>query len=414
VHLRIVDHDIQSQSLHRQSADGRQQRVRRDDAIVLRGHQSHARIHELLLRVENVERGSLPDPRLFANTVERNFSGVHLRRSRFDLRLGGVQLSPALHHRRPRLVAVDVKIEALLTKRFLVLANSGIFGAALINRDRELSQNGDVRVPELLRLRVVALRVGRREPKIGIKRAFTDFHRKLGNVDAVHRRQNCWALRLARDYCPLHRRGRQPINRRARIETAGIDPDHPAVIRLRGDVIRLCLKKLRTSCSQAGLRLSDVGACYFANVEAVTGLFQLLGEHFDVAAIEVEDRLVAYQIHVGGRGIKKDLLLGDAQGFARACDLAFRLTRAIGGLKSIEQGLRRGGAELPRTEIFADAGVDGLVPNAFIKLKNRLASGLKSREKSAKDLTGASSVEIQSAAAELPFPMEARRAKRAE
>jgi hypothetical protein len=83
-------------------------------------------------------------------------------------------------------------------------------------------------------------------------------------------------------------------------------------------------------------------------------------------------------------------------------------------LKSIEQGLRRGGAELPRTEIFADAGVDGLVPNAFIKLKNRLASGLKSREKSAKDLTGASSVEIQSAAAELPFPMEARRAKRAE
>jgi hypothetical protein len=71
MYLRIVDHDIQSQTLHRQSADRRQQCVRRDDAIVLRGHQSHARIHQFLLGVEDVERGSLPDPRLFADTVER-------------------------------------------------------------------------------------------------------------------------------------------------------------------------------------------------------------------------------------------------------------------------------------------------------------------------------------------------------
>ena len=79
MHLRIVDHDIQSQSLHRQPADGRQQRVRSDHAIVLRGHQRDARINEFLLRIEDVERGSLPDPRLFADTVERNFGGVHLR-----------------------------------------------------------------------------------------------------------------------------------------------------------------------------------------------------------------------------------------------------------------------------------------------------------------------------------------------
>src|ERR1700756_2682598 len=55
VHLRIVDHDIQSQSLHRQSADCRQQRVRSNNPIVLRGHQSHARINEFLLRIEDVE-----------------------------------------------------------------------------------------------------------------------------------------------------------------------------------------------------------------------------------------------------------------------------------------------------------------------------------------------------------------------
>ncbi len=170
MYLRIVDHDIQSQSLHGQSTDCRQERVRSNDAIMLRGHQSHSRIHEFLLRIEHVERGSLPDPRLFADTIERNFGGVHLRCGCLDLCLSGVQLSPALHHRRPRLVAVNVKIEPLLTKRFLVLANGGIFGAALINRDRELSQNGDVGRPGLLRLRVVALRVGSREPKIGIMR----------------------------------------------------------------------------------------------------------------------------------------------------------------------------------------------------------------------------------------------------
>ena len=62
VHLRIVDHDIQSQSLHRQPADRGQQSVRSDYAIMLRGHQGHTRIDEFLLRIEDVERGSLPAP----------------------------------------------------------------------------------------------------------------------------------------------------------------------------------------------------------------------------------------------------------------------------------------------------------------------------------------------------------------
>ena len=50
------------------------------------------------------------------------FGGVDLRRGCLDLRLGGIQLSPALHTMAP--------------------------GAALINRDRELSQNRDVRLPQ--------------------------------------------------------------------------------------------------------------------------------------------------------------------------------------------------------------------------------------------------------------------------
>src|SRR6516164_3644557 len=99
---------------------------------MLRGDQSYACIHEFLLRIEHVERGSLSDPRLLADTVEGNFGGVHLRGGCLDLRLGGVQLTPALHHRSPRLIAVDINIEALLAKCFLGLANGGIFSATLI------------------------------------------------------------------------------------------------------------------------------------------------------------------------------------------------------------------------------------------------------------------------------------------
>src|SRR5215469_5454542 len=199
---------------------------------MLRGDQSDARIYQFLLRIENVERGSLSDPRLLADTVEGNFGGVHLRGGCLDLRLGGVQLAPALHHRSPRLIAVDIKIEALLTKRFLGLANGGIFSAALIKRDGKLSQNRDVFRPKFLRYRLVILRIGGSEPEVGIKRALADFHRELGNVDAVHRRQYRGALRLALGNRSRQRRRRQPIYRRAGLEAAGIDPDDAAVVRL--------------------------------------------------------------------------------------------------------------------------------------------------------------------------------------
>ena len=65
------------------------------------------------------------------------------------------------------------------------------------------------------------------------------------------------------------------------------------------------------SVRRARLGLRDVSASHFADIEAVTSLFQLFGEHFNVAAIKIEDRLVAQQIHIGGSGVEKYLLLGD-------------------------------------------------------------------------------------------------------
>ena len=114
---------VEAEPLHRQPADRRQQGIGRDDPIMLRRDQRDAGVDQFLLRVEHVERRALADARLFAHAVERDFGGVDLRGRRFDLRLGGVELAPALHHRRPRLIAIDVEIEPLLADRFLGLAD---------------------------------------------------------------------------------------------------------------------------------------------------------------------------------------------------------------------------------------------------------------------------------------------------
>ena len=57
--------------------------------------------------------------------------------------------------------------------------------------------------------------------------------------------------------------------------------------------------------------------------------------------VEFKDRLIAQQIHIGGGGIEQHLLLGDAQRLARGIDLAFRLPGLVGGLKAVEERLRR-------------------------------------------------------------------------
>ena len=86
-------------------------------------------------------------------------------------------------------------------------------------------------------------------------------------------------------------------------------------------------------------RLRDVGARDLADIEAVAGLAQLLLQHFDVAALQIEDRGVAQQIHVSGGGVEQHGLLGDAQRLARRLHLLLGLPRAVGGLEAVEQSL---------------------------------------------------------------------------
>jgi len=94
VHAGIVDGGRQTKHLRREPSNRRQHRIGCHDSIVLGRHQRNARIDQRLLRVEDVERGSLTCLGLFPNAVQRDFGCRDLRLGGCDLGLAGHQLAP--------------------------------------------------------------------------------------------------------------------------------------------------------------------------------------------------------------------------------------------------------------------------------------------------------------------------------
>ena len=118
MHHRIVDLDVETEPLHRQCTNRREQGVRGDHAIVLGSDQRNARVTSSCwaLSTSSVVRcPTRASSRTPLSAISAAFTCAVVD---FDLRLGGIELPPALHHGRPRLVAVDVEIEPLLAQRF--------------------------------------------------------------------------------------------------------------------------------------------------------------------------------------------------------------------------------------------------------------------------------------------------------
>ena len=90
MHHGIVERDHDAELGQVQLAHGSEQGVGGDHPVVLSGHQRGARLDESLLRSENVERGALTDPGLFAYAVERDLGGSDLssRRKPWPRRAG--------------------------------------------------------------------------------------------------------------------------------------------------------------------------------------------------------------------------------------------------------------------------------------------------------------------------------------
>ena len=101
-------------------------------------------------------------------------------------------------------------------------------------------------------------------------------------------------------------------------------------------------RELRAPRRKARFGLGNVGLGDFADVEAIAALAQLLLQNDDVAPVEVEQRRVAQEVHVGGGGLQQQIELGQAQRLAPGGDLAFRLPGSVRGLKAVVKGLRGG------------------------------------------------------------------------
>ena len=142
-----------------------------------------------------------------------------------------------------------------------------------------------------------------------IKRAFRHLHLLQRGIETVFRRRH---LRVRRgrnpDRCRQVAR-RKPVDRRTRRQLAGLNPDHLPVGRNRGLVGGLRAQHLRAPGRQPQFRLRHVGARHLADIEAVARLAQLFLQHLDVAPLQVEDRQVTQQVHVGGHRREQHRLL---------------------------------------------------------------------------------------------------------
>jgi hypothetical protein len=143
----------------------------------------------------------------------------------------------------------------------------------------------------------------------------------------------------------------QAVDRAGRFEPARLDADHLPVGRTGRGVVRLRGQHLRARRGKPRLRLRHVGAGDLADLEAILGLPQLLLQHLDVAALQAENRGVADQVHVGGRGRKQHGLLAQPQRLACRRNQLLRLPGARCRPVAVEQRLRVGRAVGLRSDV---------------------------------------------------------------
>ena len=175
----------------------------------------------------------------------------------------------------------------------------------------------------------------------------------------------------------LQVRRRQAVDRARRLEPARLHADHLPIGRARRHVVRLRGQHLRARRSKPRFRLRHVGARHLADRETVLGLPQLLLQHLDVAALQGEDRRVANEVHVGGRGRKQHGLLGEPQRLARRRHLLLGLPGAGRGAEAVQQRLGVGRA----------VALDGVVADGP-RIGGRAGGGGHSRGRVDKRLAG--------------------------
>ena len=156
-------------------------------------------------------------------------------------------------------------------------------GAALIDRHRKLrDRRGAELAVKRQRLLVGllhrALQRDRRQ-----QRAFAHLDLEEADIDAEHRRGDVRIFGQAEIDRARQRPRQKAVDRRTRRERLRLVADDAAEIRFGRDQVGFGGQQLGPAGGQLRLRLRDVGAGHFADVEAIAGLLQGLFENADVA-----------------------------------------------------------------------------------------------------------------------------------
>ena len=216
------------------------------------------------------------------------------------MRLADLQLPPRLHNGGAGLVARRLEVEALLREVFLRLPDQRVFGTALINRHRGLSDRGRSERAGLNQRLFVGLGDGRLQGDRRQQSALVDLDLKVVDIDAEHAGRNVGVLDQREIDGGCQRRRKEAIDWRARREIDRVIADDAAEVRASGGQIRFGGELLRLARSQLRLGLGDVGASHLPDVEAIAGLLQRLLEHAHVAALDFKRRGIAQVVHVDG------------------------------------------------------------------------------------------------------------------
>ncbi|MCT8974015.1 hypothetical protein MUB46_19295 [Microbaculum sp. A6E488] len=125
--------------------------------------------------------------------------------------------------------------------------------------------------------------------------------------------------------------------RRGRGQVRGFPSDDLPVDRLGRQQIGFRGVQLRVSAAERRFGLGDVGVGHLADLEAVAGGAELLGQNFDVLAIEFDDRLRRQHVHVRLSSAEQSVLLGIVQGRAAGLNRGLGRLRVVYRLEAAKQ-----------------------------------------------------------------------------
>ncbi|CAN0656126.1 protein of unknown function [Nitratireductor aquimarinus] len=355
--LRPVFGNLQAETVGGQIARGGKNGVAGDHDVALGANTVNLRGNHVGLCVEHVQRGALSNIALFDHAVQRQLCSPHQFMVGGKNALRGLILAPCGNHGSANLVTRDIKIDARLAQRFLVLAHLRRSLTALVDRNGQI--DADTRavarpVAGNARRRVlIAVREPDRAIHLRQESAFGRLHAERSRIDLmltpldgrVGCKPGCQrTVEVLRQKLDQRVGGFQIVRRIA--DELTIDGRARRHRSARG-------AQLRQSRLTARFRLRHIGARALSHIEARTCGAHLLFKEFEILRTKRRDLAITNHVHIGACGVEERVEFLVAQPFIRGAHTGLGRAHIVARLETIEDRLRQRNAKLARPDIRA-------------------------------------------------------------